>query len=782
MKAVSVLALVLLVSLSGVPNPTRAAPGQVTYTDSFEAPPAGNDPLFSTPTATWFVLNSGSGSLSVDATQAHTGTQSLDVKQTSPWPNFVFSNTPATCDTTYTGPTGSSTPTSFSVWMRLQALPPFGGYYNLGLQGSSSYPATTTYEFEIGSDGALTAQIIHYPGYGNGFAAGTSMGGPSTITAGVWYQFAINNALCDAPTPNGAGGYNHASSAGFSVQGGGINLGTPVIGADTGLIPSTIFFSGNPNNGNAHNQFWLDDLSLSTQAPPIAPVANTNVTRLVGFAVDPFDQSAIARLNSPTPGTGQDVVSLDPFNLHVSGSFHEAGCNRVGGVATRYANGKATTSFLDCDSSGAINMIRVRNQNLGPPDQSGTACAGETFCDDNITAPFNSQGPPSNARDLGDIEAAPWDYTLGSTEPSCALCVKHVTLSWAYSEINGGHVGVYAITMNKNLPNAAATATQLYAPQGTVINDFCAWRDTTTRQDYIAATRNDGPTKIYRVTVTEQANGLAHAPNAALSLIYNGGGAFDAAVAIGCARDRVLVVTQDGRAVLANVMGQVLASFPAPQGAMRGAAMSLDGAFGVYASGGFYHVLDLINDTETLRIPIPPSVNLFYTGLDFNAKVLWSATIAGPSRYNIAATLKTQNVPIGSNRNLTTGALTTCTDAQGARSSYCTGVADTPPNPSATGTGIGSGSGSSSSSSIPTGTTTDSGTTGATSSTGTGSGSSTSNGATSSSSSTTGNGTGSGGGGGFVDLSTGSSVPLIAVGAVALVAVGFVVLTRRRIK
>lgn len=533
--------------------------------------------------------------------------------------------------------------------------------------------------------------------------------------------------------------------------------------------PLTYLVVGNLNCQSC-GATMVDNLDFPGNGAIITPTAQAATPGLVGFNVDPFDQSVIIRQANATGG--QDVRAQDPGSFRTSGTLHEPNCNRVGGVATRYSAGKVFESFLDCDSTNNVNVLHIRDQNLGPPDESGTPCAGESFCESDISGPFGGNAPPSNARDLGRIEAAPWDYSLGSTEPTCALCVKHVTLSWAYDEISGGHVGLYALTMNKNLPDQAVTATQIYAPQGSVLNDFCAWRDTTTQQDYMVAASNTGATKIYQASVHEQANGLAHQPVATLTLIYPGNGGFDNAASLGCARDRILVVTNDGHAILTTIQGHLLATFPAPSPMQHSAAMSLDGAFGIFGSAGFYHVVDLVNMTDVLQIPVP-SGGLYATSLDFNAKTLWSATNSQEARYSLGALLHTQSVPLGANRNLTTGALLSCTDAQGRPSSTCTGIAD-PPLTTGTGTGTGttSGSGTSTASS----TTTSTGTGGTSGST-TGTGASGTSGTNS-----TGNSTSSaagGGGGGVVDLA-GGPTPLLLVAAVALVAAAVVVVIRRR--
>ncbi|MCA1810820.1 MAG: hypothetical protein LC623_02280 [Halobacteriales archaeon] len=167
----------------------------------------------------------------------------------------------------------------------------------------------------------------------------------------------------------------------------------------------------------------------------LAASVSVSLPGLVGFSADAFDQSVIVRR---TGTGGQDVQTLDPGNLHISGTFHEANCNRLGGVATRYAGGKVSTSFVDCDTGNNVNQLHIRNENLGPPDFTGTPCEGESFCDTDISGPFGASGasaPPSNARDVGSMESAPWDYSLGSVESDCLLCVKHATLAWAYSEI-----------------------------------------------------------------------------------------------------------------------------------------------------------------------------------------------------------------------------------------------------------------------------------------------------------------------------------------------------------
>ncbi|MCA1810819.1 MAG: hypothetical protein LC623_02275 [Halobacteriales archaeon] len=189
--------------------------------------------------------------------------------------------------------------------------------------------------------------------------------------------------------------------------------------------------------------------------------------------------------------------------------------------------------------------------------------------------------------------------------------------------------------------------------------------------------------------------------------------------------------------------------------------MSLDGAFGSIGSAGIYHVLDLINGTDTLQAPIPAG-NLYYTGLDFNAKVLWSATSLTANRFELGVLLKTQGIPLGSNRNLTGGGLLPCTDAQGHPSSSCTGNADPLPDPG-TGTGTETQTGTTTSSSTTqTGTTTGSGTTTQTGTT-TGMG-------TNSTNSTSGmNGTTDGeGGGGLVDLDSPQTLPWLVVVAVAV--------------
>jgi hypothetical protein len=517
-------------------------------------------------------------------------------------------------------------------------------------------------------------------------------------------------------------------------------------------------------NSTFVNQVEVIWSNTPTTNPVYSAVAN--VPSLVGFDVDPFDQSVIVRANNASLG-GQDIRTYDPTNLHQAGAFHEANCNRQGGVATRYTAGKLFTSFIDCDSSNNVNAFRVRDQNLGAPDQSGTPCAGESFCDIDITGPFgssSSDSPPSNARDLGRMEAAPWDYTLGSTEPNCSACVKHVTLSWAYSEINGGHLGIYAITQNKDAQDAAATASQVYAPQGTVIDDFCSWRDTATGKDYVAATRQDGPTKVYAASVTEASSTLTHYPVVSLTGVFLGNGGFDNAVSIGCARDRILVLTADGRAVVASIgsgtsNGHILATFPAPNPVKQSVAISLDGAYGVYAADGIYHYLNLVNFTDLHQDPIP-SPTLYATALDFNAKVQWIATGTQVLRRNVASILNTTGVPTGANRNLATGAITICTDAQGQKSSNCTGIAD----PITTTTS------SSSSSSSSTGTSTSSSSSTSDSGTSTDSFTSQSNGTTN----------GTGGGGGFIESSSAATPVLWGAAGVAVVVVSGLALTRKR--
>ncbi|MCA1811978.1 MAG: hypothetical protein LC623_08210 [Halobacteriales archaeon] len=428
-----------------------------------------------------------------------------------------------------------------------------------------------------------------------------------------------------------------------------------------------------------------------------APVAQVDVSGIVGFDVDPMDRVVIAR-TTPQPSA---IRVYDPATLTLQGASPLAtGCNKLDGVLAYSQDppGRGYTAYLNCTVTATqANLFSIRNELLGNPDQTGTVCTD--FCDfdlqtqdgGSVCPGTTSKTLPGGIQQIGNIVAAPISWENG--QAGSFLSQATALVAFAFSDVGNGNVGLWAILQYNNQGDESCGTSVAFSAPGQT-RQLCTWR-ATDGNDYLTAVSDTVPGKVWRIKIgpaPDVVRGGSSQPIVELVQVYTYQSPYDKAKAVACGGDYVALFTPTGTVAMVRVLNGTLGTLKWPPivGATpytRGIAMSRDVLWlGFTDSATTVRFVGANNGTTIHTIKMPANGTFAALRIDDTARSAYIATQGFPgtiARYDLAATAKFGNQPLGTRTDADGN--TVCVGSDG--NPYdCSGGGKKPTNPDASAT------------------------------------------------------------------------------------------------
>ncbi|MFA5943716.1 MAG: hypothetical protein WC876_04530 [Candidatus Thermoplasmatota archaeon] len=541
---------------------------------------------------------SAPGSPLVSVADAHTGTKSLFM---GPADGLAMTYDPAQelCTT--------HTPVSF--WMKMSGLPSAGGWYSFAANKASSpvYP----WFGRINNAGVLRV------GSQEGFTTNVA-----TLSTGVWIDITWVMSTC------AAGGCTTSVS---SVVAAFSTTVAPGGTCDTSYVKITF------DNSGTGTGWFLDDINAYFE-PATPPTSEVAVNDLRGFDVSDDGAAAIARLDD-----GDKVQVFGGQTLAAGASNVDADCTgTVDGVTAYTSPTDIYLSYFTCNADGEADSLRIRSGTLGDPTIP-PAC---DFADADINN-FLTVDIPNDLREIASLSSFPIDFS-GCNDNNNA--VNNVVVSWSYSSLTTGRIGVFAVNIINNGQDGDGNAELTFNAAGAQdIAQFCSWTDTG-GVDHLGAVSLEAGTKFYLPTVAEGSS-IESDPVVGLTLQSSLGGTYALSKALSCAQNRGIIINAAETSV--SVICTVATKCPAgvalggdlwtpvdPVGFLnsRSATISGDGLWAAYLDDNGYHILNATNGNETdVLIATVQGGEVFVDmRMDRSGSSLWVAYTDHIYRYDIS--------------------------------------------------------------------------------------------------------------------------------------------------
>lgn len=456
----------------------------------------------------------------------------------------------------------------------------------------------------------------------------------------------------------------HATSFTMTlIETSGCTCGAPL--STTIGPPFAITMTGNGESyivlqSSANGFIRVDDLNFgSPGASTFGASATATVVTLRGFDVDPFTNVVLARTDV---GVGTTKIrAFQPVTLTEYQNIAN-GCNRVDGVGaySQLPQGKFFSAFFDCTSSPTqVDTLSVRDAALNSPDQSGTVCEGENFCDFDMTTQTGSllsascqasaagspHQLPGNSGQLGLISAFPISWQQGFNPSGAAA--KNVFVGYAFEDTGSGNVGVWVIRQVNNNPDVSCSYQVPYQVGGGTVTQICTihQQNATVNNDYVVAAAANRATTAWQVRLNNlfssntgiSADNDPPSLNMAQKIALSGN--YVGAFGIGCSDTKDLFVLDANGAVskvdILNQGGHVIWGPNSAFGVARGIHASVNGNWLAYTSSATE--VTVANGTTGIPVAIVtmPAGTFKEVRLSRNAQTLYIATDVRIARYDI---------------------------------------------------------------------------------------------------------------------------------------------------
>lgn len=419
------------------------------------------------------------------------------------------------------------------------------------------------------------------------------------------------------------------SNTTLQYSNGGAWVPSIVVGADTATNAYAIDMSTDRSFFAFQNVAFGGRLEVYTQQTPdklpSIPAIVLDVSGgLVGFKVDGVGQNAIARFEDGT------VRSYAAYNLIETGSASTPNCERADGVDALYTVAASYLVYIDCDSGGGANAIRIRAGNLGLPTFPA-GCGSE--CQDPVNQNdwLRDIDVPSQMLDLGSVSARPYYYAR-NTLPGWTL-TDNACAAFAFSSFNG-KVGVFEPCYINNGYDRSRIVERNLNDGGAPISDFCVWKNE--NRDYLAGVTPSGSTGAFEVTFKNSDGGDNYYQTPLLSPAFVNGNAYGGAKVLACAGDTIWL-GKDPYLYRMRVIGSIVELAAKNVGGAidyHGLAVSGDAKWLAYARSGHVYILNAETLAQVKDIE-KPSGPLERVELDQQGQVVWIATYTKIARQEI---------------------------------------------------------------------------------------------------------------------------------------------------
>ncbi len=573
-KKTAVVAVVVLTLGALMFMPTGTAQAPCSPFEDFE-----DDTLHLDPTGCWYTTAASGGARVVSDIQAfsgtkslrHTGAQTTSFEFTSEFDNLVCNPNSPGATTGYTGNFYISTAGN-------------NAEIGTGRAGSS-------FTFARGTAGGSAVLVFDNPPVG--FTV------PSlTITEDSWWnvQLTFGPVPGELPSPTPCDGGPTRVCAIFERLTGGVSGGA--VCAD--LSRAGVLANGNYNviaTVSTATETYFDDLGLIGAGSEVSLSGpSISVVGLRGFDVDASGTIAIARTHDAESNTEDNVRTWAAGTLATPGNVVDSDCDRFHGVAAL----RNYVAFLECNDGtpSDVDFLKIKNADLGDPDLPGFCSEGIDFCTGDLDA-NELAGDNSDQYEIASVEEIPFDFTVCNNPPDNAECLDEggrdaIYFAFASTFIDG-YVGVITYTLNRGADDTSQiTRTLLNA--GSIPDQLCTVRDSGDGQSYLYVADSEANVKGFTLGFDKQPGSSVPGDGATLAVqmveSFSGTASTAGARGVACGEERFAILNADKLTVWERgastpyLTKTGLTSVPE-----RGIAMSGDGQWVAYASGGNFNVL-----------------------------------------------------------------------------------------------------------------------------------------------------------------------------------------------
>lgn len=385
-------------------------------------------------------------------------------------------------------------------------------------------------------------------------------------------------------------------------------------------------------------QFMERHASVFTPpAPDIVVSDDVAVTDLVGFAVDEAGAVAIARLDD-----GETVQVFDAGSLTAGALDGDPDCiGRHDGVAAYWTEQDSYLTYFECADDGDTDTLKIRTgTTLATPDPE---------CEGTDSSIENSElDVPNELGELGSLSAVPFDFSVCGHGG-----LDDTTLSWAFSEVESGKVGVWTVNQANNNDDEFAVDTISFSGTGAV-NQICVWQGPDD-VDHLVAIAVGATSRAYLPVAGQVDSGTGvgvHDPIAEITNHYGFSGVFSQGAGVECAQELAIfqaypsgdvgvVCAVPGHCKPGYAVGQAYFT-PIHAGAdtLRAVAISGNAIYAAYSdeANETFRVIYTENGTLRGEVPWPQATmgNFFDLEMDESGGSLWAAYTDHIYRWDIS--------------------------------------------------------------------------------------------------------------------------------------------------
>lgn len=253
------------------------------------------------------------------------------------------------------------------------------------------------------------------------------------------------------------------------------------------------------------------------------------VTDLIEADADNAGRVVIARLDS-----GENVTTFNGVSLADLATLATPTCG-FAGVHALNKEGTIYVSFGDCDGSGDVDTLKVRDKSLGDPEFPN-GCAGECQQD-------NEQDPtdfdiPADLNDLGALYLSPYSFTFND-DPGNVDDFGYA--SWTFSTLSG-EIGVVVVGYEEGIQSDTGDRELIDISPGTPVSDFCSWHNGEANLDFFAGVSEGGLTTAATARINFNERGPLHdLVTIESDVIWQNGNPLGQAHSIACAGHQAIV-------------------------------------------------------------------------------------------------------------------------------------------------------------------------------------------------------------------------------------------------
>lgn len=493
------------------------------------------------------------------------------------------------------------------AWIYIDQIPSSAsglGFTEIMTISGNNLVGSTTFRsagFEIDETGTVSIRTRFNT---NAPSSSTSILPFMTATADTWYNFIIT---CGLTATFYESTTNTVGQLPFSVNGGNINKLT--LGSGTSPGDTVISFS-------------YDNLAFPTNIQNFPPITTTqtNVVGLNGYGMDAQGNILITRESN---GAVVRTYNANDLTSPIA-TTTTPNCARPDAVVATVYDGEIWTTHGDCDGTGDIDALRIRNEALGVPTFPND-CEGEPTEDVENNADIDV---PNNLQQVGTLGDLTFDFRecINPTGPG-----RGAFASWTFSSSFDGWIAAFGVGYGQDSAGfdeetsheEHATPPLDQSTAGSkVVDDFCSWVGSDGK-DYVGGVSSNGAAGVYEITREIDLNDAAPVNWGEIDFTFiqrfRNSGTYGGSTGIACAQDKVAIATPGNIRVLENITGIPTSApgWPLTVSGLtnRPLAMTGSGEYLAVATSSGVIIYDINGTRTSPLIPLPTGT---FRGMEFS--------------------------------------------------------------------------------------------------------------------------------------------------------------------